>query len=418
MQYPNAMGGFKNASSKSDLTALEALQANASELEQIARLLDRFNVFETIGFTDQELMHSRFLAFLLDPRQSHALGDLFIKGFLKEVLFSADKTSRGALYEDLDQRNLHERDLRQTLVRREYEHVDILLTNEAHKFALVIENKTWTTEHDDQLNVYYQIVKHTYPDWLVFGIYLTPRGAVPFRKEDRERYLPLSYEAVCKSIVGILEDAVKVDDAVRVSIEQYAGMVGRKLLENDEIVKQCQEIYDKHSRALDLIWKYRRDAQEQIKETVEALITHEDRLELDGSRKDLITFGVKDWDTPALLIPTEQGQSRRMLLFEFWNDPKRKVLNLNLFIQSGPGHLPERLREIAKRHRDVFRESRRHPGERHLIFQRAFLAYDYYEGVSHVERERRINRHWHEFLEKALPRIEAALEKETWIWNR
>jgi hypothetical protein len=36
---------------------------------------------------------------------------------------------------------LDEVDLRPTLVRREHEHVDILLTNEAYKFAVIIENK-------------------------------------------------------------------------------------------------------------------------------------------------------------------------------------------------------------------------------------------------------------------------------------
>jgi PD-(D/E)XK nuclease superfamily protein len=49
-------------------------------------LLDRFNIFEAIGFVGQELMHSRFLAFLLDPSKSHGLGDLLLKRLLRETL--------------------------------------------------------------------------------------------------------------------------------------------------------------------------------------------------------------------------------------------------------------------------------------------------------------------------------------------
>jgi hypothetical protein len=63
-------------STEADLEALRALQADASELERIQNLHDRFNVFETIGFVGQEVVHPRFLAFLLDPKQNHGLGDL------------------------------------------------------------------------------------------------------------------------------------------------------------------------------------------------------------------------------------------------------------------------------------------------------------------------------------------------------
>ncbi len=62
-----------------DLEVLRALQADAQELECIKSLLDRFNMFETIGFVDQDLMHSNFLAPLLDPRQNHGLGDAFLE---------------------------------------------------------------------------------------------------------------------------------------------------------------------------------------------------------------------------------------------------------------------------------------------------------------------------------------------------
>ncbi len=68
------MDDTKLANRTADLDALRALQANAAKLEHIETLLDRFNVFETIGFVGQGLMHSNFLASLLDPRQNHGLG--------------------------------------------------------------------------------------------------------------------------------------------------------------------------------------------------------------------------------------------------------------------------------------------------------------------------------------------------------
>src|SRR5215203_7509735 len=92
MEYPDDMSDSETIST-ADLEALRALQADASELERVEELLGRFNVFETIGFTNQELMHSRFLAFLLDPKRNHGLGALFLRSFLKRCSKSTDGDS-------------------------------------------------------------------------------------------------------------------------------------------------------------------------------------------------------------------------------------------------------------------------------------------------------------------------------------
>jgi hypothetical protein len=63
------MSKSEAASAQADLEALRALQADAHELEWIDNLLGQFNILEAIGFVHQETKHSRFLAFLLDPRQ-------------------------------------------------------------------------------------------------------------------------------------------------------------------------------------------------------------------------------------------------------------------------------------------------------------------------------------------------------------
>lgn len=400
------------ASIKADLEALEALQADAPELERIEDLLDRFNVFETIGFTDQELMHSRFLAFLLNPRQSHALDDFFLKRLLKEALSSDDKGSLGALYENLDQM-----DLRQTLVRREHEHIDILLTNEAHEFAVIIENKTWTTEHDNQLSIYHQIVKHTYPGWLVFGIYLTPQGVAPLYKEDRKTYLPCGYEAVCRVVEGILEDrGLTLDLDLMTSMKHYVRMVRRKLLGDPEIIRLSQQIYQKHKRAFDLIYEHRPKVQEQIRDIVENLIDQHPSLEPDLSRKDNIKFVVGRWDdAPVLKTAEDYTPSGRILIFEVWNDPGS--LNLNLFIGPGPEATRQGLLRMVHANPEVFRMPSSLGSKWLLIFKRPLLKQEAYEDHGQEEREQEIRRRWDAFLKEDLPRINTALDGEPWIWE-
>ena len=48
------------------------------------------NIFQILRITNNEIRHSNFFSWLLDPNQSHKLGDIFLKRFLREV-FSSDK---------------------------------------------------------------------------------------------------------------------------------------------------------------------------------------------------------------------------------------------------------------------------------------------------------------------------------------
>src|ERR687889_217910 len=99
-----------------NLIALEALQDDVAELERIEELLDRYNVFEAIGFVDDEVMHSNFLAFLFDPKRNDGLKDRPIKGLLREALVTARKTPTMEKEFDGLLDNLVGMDLTQTLV--------------------------------------------------------------------------------------------------------------------------------------------------------------------------------------------------------------------------------------------------------------------------------------------------------------
>jgi len=125
------------ASTQSDLDALVALQADASELERLEGLLGRFNAFEaTVGFDKDEAMHSDLLASLLDPKRTGVLGERLIRELLRETLDAGLDRVR---------ENLDGMDFGNTLVRREHQFIDVLLTNEDHRLAVIIENKIWAS---------------------------------------------------------------------------------------------------------------------------------------------------------------------------------------------------------------------------------------------------------------------------------
>ena len=393
---------------QADLKALEALQADASELEFIETLLDRFNIFEAIGVVGQEVRHSRFLAFLLDPYQKHGLGDLFFKRLLRKVLDSSGTAPFPSLLENLDKL-----DLSQTQVNTERYNIDILLTNKAHVLAVIVENKLWSTEHSDQLNRYYGIVRKNYPRWHVAGIYLTPHGSSP----SHEAYLSLSYTAVCEIVDGILETrGSTVSPDVRISLEHYLLMLRRHIVDDPKIVSLCKDMYQRHRRAFDLVYKYRPDAQAELLTFLERLVEQELEFELDESSKSRVRFVAQDWDTPALRKGSNWTSSGRILLFEFWNESVS--LDLKLMIGPGEAEPRQKLLDMARVNLEVFRLPQKSDFKHGAIFSRPFLRKGMYEGhITQAEREEEIRRHWDEFLDKDLPRIEEALRGEAWIWE-
>ena len=381
---------------------LEALVIDNEELEQLEALLAQFNIFEAIGAVRQEVRHSDFLAFLLDPQQSHGLGDIFVKKLLQKAVGSTGDAALPVRPIDLELWSLDDIE-----VRREWQNIDILLLSEAHRLAVIIENKVDSGEHSGQLGRYRQTVSQHYPDpeWRVIGLFLTPEGEQP----SDERYMPISYTLVCELVESLIEArASTLGPEVRTLMGHYAQMLRRHIVSESEIADLCQRIYRKHKQALDLIFEYRPDLQSEISNLLERLVGETDGLIMDHSSKSYPKFAVREWDVPALMEGSGWTRSGRMLLFQFENLPKS--LRLKLIIGPGPDQTRRLLYELARKDTEVLRGGRAHFGVKyHTMFTRPFLATRDYEDASIEEIESRIRERWKQFLEGDLLRIKKVL---------
>lgn len=127
----------------------------------------------------------------------------------------ASATSKAAslpkAFEDISSQNTEQTTV-QTEVYTDDGRIDILLLNEVGGWAMIIENKVCTTERSNQLDRYYQFIKKKYPDWQVFGIYLTLYGDKP----SHEAYSTLNYGTVCEILDEVLgEVGSMLSDPVR-----------------------------------------------------------------------------------------------------------------------------------------------------------------------------------------------------------
>ena len=105
---------------------------------------DKPNIFQILKVTNAEIRHSNFLSWLLDPSSNHNLGDIVLKGFIKEIINHSDMFDDKFTIENIDFVDVE--------VRREWENIDLLVKIDSYVFC--IENKIFSDEHSDQLTRY------------------------------------------------------------------------------------------------------------------------------------------------------------------------------------------------------------------------------------------------------------------------
>jgi hypothetical protein len=172
-----------------------------------------FNLFTLLrSGSDEVRLHSRYLAFLLNPQGAHAAG-----GKLLQLL--------------LDALNIEGFDYRGVTVEVEYRNVDILIRN-AKQQAIIIENKLYAEDQEAQLFRYLHTLQgegyHTYPP-----IYLTLDG----RDADTRSCLGIDYQRIsyAADILPWLERCqpwVIREAAVRESLLQYIDLIAKLTFQN------------------------------------------------------------------------------------------------------------------------------------------------------------------------------------------
>lgn len=149
-----------------------------------------FNIFDMLGQNTRELTHSAFITQLLNPRGGHGMNTCFLELFI-ETLNSGSR-GYGHLNFDLDGVEVEiEKDFGVKQGRGSEAvggRIDIYLRNKKGE-VIVIENKIYATDQDDQLQRYRN---STGKDSHIF--YLTLDGHTPRNTPDDVGYRIISYK--------------------------------------------------------------------------------------------------------------------------------------------------------------------------------------------------------------------------------
>ncbi len=303
------------------------------------------------------------------------------------------------------------RDLSQIQVYREWNYernrIDILLLDETSKLAVIIENKIASGEGTYQLEVYWNAVKSTYPQWEVLGIYLTPTGALPSNHE----YKAVSYCQVIQllqPLLSIPEIALTTNvqpTDVQITIAHYIEMLRRHIVNQSDIGETARQVYMRHKSAFDRINVERTKWVATLGDLVKSLIEEREDLCLDDEIPHHIRFGVKEWDGVPRFRENSWTSTNRAMLFVFEN--QIDSLKLGLFIGLiGPQETHQRLAHLCTEHNPPFSNPKNISKKWLQVYNSTFLTSADYQGSSDADLYAKVRACWASFTEVDLPAMQ------------
>jgi hypothetical protein len=369
------------------------------ELDRLNELIWEFNLFEAAGLRRDEVKHSRFLSFLLNPRESHGLGEGFLRPFLQRAIQASERPDLAVSPLQLELWDLGEVEV---LVERYA--IDILILFREYRLAVVIENKIGSGEHSDQLNRYHQRIHEHYPGWKVLPLFLSPQGTLP----TDERYLPVTYEVIVGLLDHLLEfRSASMGEAVRLTLRHYAQLLRRHVVTDSEIRDLCQAIYRKHKTAIDLIVEHTGGRFDGVRELARTLVGEAGFVLVKESAA--IPFLPPGW---IAWVP--RGEDRTwtnegfLLRFEFVFSPNS--VRLLLWIGPGDAVVRQRLLDAANANKPPFNPKSTTITKLNTVVARMEMVRGQTldtEDPDQVDAEFRLN--WERFLSLDLGRLEAVM---------
>lgn len=145
----------------------------ANYQQQIKNNTPHYNVFEVLRIQGKEVLHSRFLADLLNVKGTHQQGVLFYHAFLQQL--SVDTTQY-----KVEVSNFWAFDIQCEYTIKNDRRIDILIQyNDGKKaFAIGVENKIWAGDQKRQLEDYHTFLKSHFGENYIL-LYLTIDGKEP-----------------------------------------------------------------------------------------------------------------------------------------------------------------------------------------------------------------------------------------------
>lgn len=209
----------------------------------IIRKINQNSILDIYGIARSETHHSKFLAWLFNPNESHNTGELALRKLLniavrrgleqnnqskdflwvkKRVLTSASLSSTSTSNVQVLTESYVEAQGKKGTKGR----IDVLVSNLAlggELINIIIENKIYSNEHDEQTTTYFEGINKKFPDKKNIFLYLTPKPNWEMPKVDGpsctcKDFIEINYQDILTEVLtSILEEPIS--SATRIAIE-------------------------------------------------------------------------------------------------------------------------------------------------------------------------------------------------------
>ncbi|MBQ9277481.1 MAG: PD-(D/E)XK nuclease family protein [Lachnospiraceae bacterium] len=265
---------------------------------------DKKNLFEIMGITHRENVHSAFLASLL-------AGDMGLDEFPAECLYMLYHKVKGDI-------PLYSKTGMFKIKTEKYMNgrVDIFGINEEHKIVFVIENKLKSKEHDEQTKKYYLSLENNYPEYEKICLFLTISG----EEAEEEGFMAISYQDLFDSVLKPCYEHPDMTSEYKVILSHYINNLTAPISTDDCLSpialvhkKECESIYSDYKEALQKVY-YVNDKPEQEDEDNEEVFLRKVyksyRSTFDEIFLSLDEFGT----TPCDTISYKKGEQFQLLV--------------------------------------------------------------------------------------------------------
>ena len=336
------------------LHALEAFEADP-DLAHLGEMLTEFDALELLGVSRFEETHSDILAWLLDPRANHLMGDFFLRSFLLETNAVTTEQIRG-------------KDWSNTEVRREWHNVvdgdigrlDILVLNVDNQFACAIENKVFSEEHSGQLTRYRKALELQHPTYHRTHVFLTRHGKLAELAEERKQWTPVDYRTLLRLVEKTLEHwGGRGAEGVMAFLRQYQNTLRSRIVPDTETRRIANNLYLRHRKAIDLIVDQKSAHIADLSRICREVTRQKTNWKLIGEREkwELLGFVDPTWEKHCLLRTgttlSKQSDSLLVLDFDFRDFGEVRLL-LTIMEGSDENVRKSLFEKTQERDRDIF----------------------------------------------------------------
>ena len=348
------------------------------------------------GGIHREDNHRDFIGYLLDPTQTQGLGCSIIRTILSKANITnvdIETLNLNTLYVDVN-----------------IDNVDVFVLDRLNQMAIIIELKTESKEHNDQLGRYFRRMSKVFPDFRIIGFYLTKDGGLPNKIEDRQYYTTLTYDELCGNIETAIEDiSDDIENENKWFITDYIKYTRLFINDNNNRCMARNTLFiskETFNRAV-------------IKDTLK-LPYKENDIYMNDSYLDDIYLKPNEWKRNRVWhllsfifnygYKKDEGVLLRLII------PPKKDLRSKFRTEADS--IETRIIELAKCHPLVFQieHEKNNTSASHSIYQRRFI-YPNEMGRDEQYLENAIQYGWTQFIKYDLPKIKEIIRDVPWMQN-